>query len=532
MMDNISREAQAIEKLFRILPKWGGQVDFILNDAQRRYDVQKTNRDIIAKARQKGFSSLGVAYQVIDCLGKPGSRCVLISHEASATQRLLDKAHYYIKYMKGPPPELGRHSRNELYFPKTESTYYIGTAGARAFGRGDTITHLHISEYAWWESDALQHVAGLMQAVPAGGIIRIESTGNGQGNDFFYMTKHAKELGYNVFFRAWWEDMEYSKEPPAEGWAPVGFEHYFEDMRSKFNLTDTQLFWYWEKLKEFRYNIKVMQQEYPSSVEECFQATGGQVYTTVQWHETAKWEWSLTPHNPPLRFERLTGHPDPKYTYVMGMDAAGGTGNDEAAIQIVCLETLEQVFEFGSNTIGPVAFAKYGIDLGKQYNEAYVVPESNNHGATVVEIFRGSDYPKTKIYKTNPTSTTGFKYGLNTSEQTKKVWVGATQEILERGLQIHGKRTIEQMEEFSEDDKGKLGADEDGLVAALGLASVGVKKWYHLRNQEVERPKVVIQRPKGMFFTFDEVMKKRNTDSVIAKQRDRQLYGERYAGRN
>lgn len=521
----LTREAEVVETLFRILPKQGPQVEFVLNEAQAAYDRQRTNRDIIAKARQKGFSSLGVAYQVVDCLGKPGSRCVLISHEASATQRLLDKAHYYIKYMKGPQPELGRHSRNELYFPKTESTYYIGTAGARAFGRGDTITHLHISEYAWWESDALQHVAGLMQAVPAGGTIRIESTGNGQANDFYYMTKHAIELGYNVFFRSWWEDMEYSKEPPPGGWAPSGFEHYFEDMRSKYNLNESQLYWYWCKLKEFRYNLKTMQQEYPSNLNECFQATGGQVYIDVPWHESFDWDWAMTNHNPPFRYDYLKGHPHPDYTYVMGMDAAGGTGNDEAAIQIICFETLEQVFEFGSNTIGPVAFAKWGIELGKKYNNAYVVPEANNHGATVVEIFRSSDYPKTRIFKTSPTATTVFKYGLNTSEQTKKLWVGATQEFLDKGLQIHGKRTIEQMEEFSEDDKGKLGASEDGLVAALGLASTGLKKWYHLRNQNIRKPIKVIPRPKGMYFTFDEVMKKHKTNNKVSQMRNHQLYG-------
>ena len=119
----ISPEGQVIEAMFKIQNKDGMQVPYTLNPSQRAYDEQRTKRDIIAKARQKGFSSYGVALQVVKCLGIPGTRAVLMSHEAGATQRLLDKAQYYIKYLNGPQPELGRHSRNELYFPKTESTY-------------------------------------------------------------------------------------------------------------------------------------------------------------------------------------------------------------------------------------------------------------------------------------------------------------------------------------------------------------------------------------------------------------------------
>jgi hypothetical protein len=39
--------------------------------------------------------------------------------------------------------------------------FYIGTAGARKFGRGDTITDLHCSEVAFWEN-AKELTAGLL----------------------------------------------------------------------------------------------------------------------------------------------------------------------------------------------------------------------------------------------------------------------------------------------------------------------------------------------------------------------------------
>jgi len=236
---------------------------------------------------------LRVAIQTVKCMGEMNTRAVLISHEATATKRLLDKARFYMEHIKGDlKPTLGRASRNEFYFPKTESTFYIGTAGAKALGRGDTITDLHISEYAWWESDALEHVAGLFQSVPMTGTVCIESTGHGRANDFYYMVSNAKNLGYNVFFVGWWEDNEYELEvpEPLKGrWSPLGFERYFDEMAEQYNLSEEKLYWYWLKLNEFRRDLKYMKQEYPSSLIECFQATGGAVFSEAKLTEVQGW---------------------------------------------------------------------------------------------------------------------------------------------------------------------------------------------------------------------------------------------------
>lgn len=512
----ISPEGQVIEAMFKIQNKDGMQVPYTLNPSQRAYDEQRTKRDIIAKARQKGFSSYGVALQVVKCLGIPGTRAVLMSHEAGATQRLLDKAQYYIKYLNGPQPELGRHSRNELYFPKTESTYYIGTAGAKAFGRGDTITDLHISEYAWWETDGLKHVAGIMQAVPASGSIRIESTSNGMANDYYYMVMNAKKLGYNVFFRSWWEDDEYSFTPP-ERWTPEGFESYFQDMKTRFNLTEGQLFWYYCKLMEFRGNLKTMQQEYPSTLEESFQATGGAVFPEVEKSDKLEWTWGIIEGR---RCEYLPQHPKREFNYVLGADPSGGTGHDEAAIAVFCLETFEQVFEFGDNTIDPVDFAHYLVLIAKRYNDAYVVCEANNHGIAVLSILRKS-YMPTRLYKKEiPKSGGKIRYGLQTTEANKHMMVGACKELIDEGLIIYGRKTFLQMKAFSEDLDGKMGAPEDGLVIATCLACVGMQKYYRQRGSRYEKPKVDTKRilyipGSGMTMKFEEIFKPRESVNRI-----------------
>lgn len=496
--DELTPEAQAIEKTFWILPKIGARVRFRLNPSQRAYDLIRSERDIVTKARQKGFSSLGIAYQTVECLGKEGTRAVLISHEAKSTQRLLDRARFYLQYMSAEyeirdhetgevigtqdvplSVDLGRHSRQEFYFPQTESTFYIGTAGARAFGRGDTITHLHISEYAWWESDALRQVAGLFQAVPKGGTIRIESTGNGKQNDFYYMVVNAKELGYQVFFRAWWQDPEYQEEPQ-EDWMPIGFEEYFADMKSDYNLNNSQLYWYWKKLLEFRLNLPLMQQEYPSSVEECFQASGASVFPDIDGFDNPNWTWKRHSSQYPYRIDYDNTHPREDRTYVIGADASGGTGHDEAAVQIITLETFEQVYEFGHDRIDPVEFGHFLVDLARHYNQAYIVHESNNHGITVDAILR-KDYTTSRLYlRKLPTRKSRAGYGYFTGETTKPALAGVILQALELGLILYGESTIDELYEFEEDSHGRMGGPQDGKVIALGLACVGYFKWMNL----------------------------------------------------
>ena len=499
----LSNEGRAIQALFHIINKDGHQVPFSLNESQLAYDTVKTPRDLIPKARQKGFSSYGVALQVIKCLGVPGTRAVLISHEAGATQRLLDKAQFYLKHINGPKAELGRNSRNELYFPKNESTYYIGTAGARAFGRGDTITDLHISEYAWWENTGLRHIAGLMQAVPESGSVRIESTGNGMANDFFYMCTNAEKLGYSVFFRSWHDDDEYKRKIPERGWFPEGFETYFQDMKLRYSLKEEQLYWYWLKLLEFRLDLKMMQQEYPSSLDECFQATGGAIFANVTQTPSQHWAWSLLEGR---RIESLSTHPKKDYTYVIGADPSGGTGNDEAGAQIICLDTLEQVLEYGDKNIDPVEFGYFLITLGLRYNEAFIVCESNNHGIATHSILK-KHYPLMKIYKELVPKSGVTKYGYITSENSKHNLVGKIKEAQELGLTFYAKGTCDEMRAFHEDpESGKMGAPSDNRVIALGMGCVGVFKYLHYRKDLTPPPPKRVYIPgSGMNVTFEQI---------------------------
>ncbi len=515
----MSAEAKVIESMFFIQDKYTRvKTAFALNKAQRFFDNEDNPYDktriIVAKARQKGFSSVILAKLAVRCLGKEGTYAACVSHEAGATQRLLDKADYYIRTMRGPKPVFGRKSRTEMYFSKMESSLYIGTAGAKAFGRGDTITDLHCSEYAWWE-DPLKHSTGLFQAVPSNGRIYIESTGNGRNNDFYTIWDHADRMGYTRMFYPWYADEEYSLELPltVSSWKPDTPRHnpYLLDIKKKYNLNDKQMWWYETKLRELREDITLMQQEYPSEPDECFQATGGSVFSNIQLSILKQWQ-QLTFSG--LYIFKHIDHPIKDFHYVIGADPSGGTGNDDAAVIVFCCETFEQVFELYNNRTNPFSFAQILCEVAKEYNDAYITCEANNHGAAVIPYLK-TNYKHDKIYKRKyGTKTTPPQYGWNNSDLTKHAMIGMMQEMLDQ-ITLYGIQTVKELKGFEENKEGKLEGKSDNLVIATGLGMMGLKRFEYLRKEYL-KPIVQEQKEKPNYMTYslDEILKNINTRKI------------------
>lgn len=166
-----------------------------------------TRRNLILKARQKGISKIIDANQFIRCLRR-STNAVVISHEREATKRLFASIRYFIDNME-VKPTLSIDSKQEIKFPKTNSNYFIGTAGAKAFGRGDTIDMAHLSEAAFYDS-LVKILAGVTEAAEMGQI-DLETTPNGR-EEFYDMWQKAKAglSPYTCIFIPWFIDDEYS----------------------------------------------------------------------------------------------------------------------------------------------------------------------------------------------------------------------------------------------------------------------------------------------------------------------------------
>lgn len=112
-------------------------------------------------------------------------------------------------------PNVSIYSKTEMRFPKTGSYYYVGTAGQKAFGRGDTIQRAHLSEAAFYQN--LERILGGISEAAEYGIIDIETTANGRG-EFYDIWQKAKagKSPYTPIFIPWFIDTEYSVENMTE----------------------------------------------------------------------------------------------------------------------------------------------------------------------------------------------------------------------------------------------------------------------------------------------------------------------------
>lgn len=497
-----NKVVEVIETLFRIPNKEGEIVPFKLNNVQSHFMENKGDRSDVLKARQFGISSIILAWFLVECMAR-FVRVVMIAHDSDATRKLLQRGRFMLQNMNGPKPQLSRDSDQELAFPKTGSTFYIGTAGTKNFGRGDTITHLHCSEYAFWTNPKTLS-SGLFQAVPhRTGIVVRESTANGYGTYHHQQVMRAMKSSsrFRLLFYPWYIFDEYESGTPLTG----DYDDRELELKKKFNLSDRKLQWRREKVEDMNGDELQFCQEYPATIEEAFLVSGGSMFPQVHWESSDMWYKAremgrllggslhlLSTHLPPGKGGGLnldTSRALPGYHYAFGIDSSGGTGHDYSEIQGICLETLEQVLVFRSNTISPPQFGKAVVALGKIFNNAYLVPESNSHGLSVISTIRSlSPYKENSgwIYRQRMpsrastmnrmlrVSTIGFK----TTATTKPFIIGVLQSMLPEVV-LFDEVTVDQLRGFGEREEGTLGNIEgtnDDAVIALALACEGILK--------------------------------------------------------
>jgi hypothetical protein len=470
-----------IEAMFRIVDKSGVACDFRLNDVQARLDAGWTRRNIVPKARQEGVSSYIIARFVAKCLTEQNRTCVIISHEAEATTRLLGRAHYILENLKLPSdvkPVLGTNSQRAIVFKKTNSTIYIGTAGSRSFGHGDTITDLHLSEVSRYP-DPESIVRGTFPAAEHGEIT-VESTGNGVGNWFHRQCVRAREgVGFTLHFFAWPDAPEYSIPFASEEARSHFLTGVQEDLGEPALLargvSAEQLQWRRERLTiDYELDLHAFAEAYPFDFDECFQSKGFGFFRRVRFEETAAWTRESA------QLHVLAPHPLPGHIYTIGADPAGGVGADNSVAQVFDLVAQCQVAEYASGTVEPPEFGEVLAQLGKRFNFAYINVERNNHGGTTLArlldvypvwlVHRGSRGEESTQHVLSHLS----HYGTLTTASSRGIILGTARELLATEWTIHSPLLKSELATFIEKD-GKAEADngcKDDRVMATCMAAV------------------------------------------------------------
>lgn len=272
-------------RCLKIRAKDGAIVQLVFNDAQvylhQRLEEQREEigkvRALILKGRQQGISTYvgGRFYHRVS--HHKGLRCFILTHEQEATNNLfgmVDRYHSHVPEVV--KPSTGASNAKELYFDRLESGYAVGTAGAKATGRSQTVQLFHGSEVAFWPN-ATQHFAGVVQAIPdlPGTEIILESTANGMGGEFHERWQQAEAgIGdYVAIFIPWYWQAEYRRDPPPD-FELTDEERAYSDA---YGLAPEQMAWRRNKIAELKDPL-LFKQEYPATAAEAFQMTGHDSY--------------------------------------------------------------------------------------------------------------------------------------------------------------------------------------------------------------------------------------------------------------
>lgn len=474
-----------------IRPKVGPVALMKLNGPQRKLlaaidgQIEATGRVriIILKARQQGFSTFVHAYIYWRLSQHKAKKGLVVAHVADSTRALFDM--YRRTHDLMPPlmkPSTKYSSRKELSFNGLDTSLMVSTAGGDSIGRGETYTHAHLSEVAFWPpATAADNLNGLLAATRASDVVFIESTANGMTGPFrdVWLKALSGENEYLAFFSPWFDSEEYAVEC-----AP--FEHTYEeeDLIKAYGLSDEQLMFRRRVIAES--GREKFQQEYPSNAEEAFLASGRPVFNPDQLHEAlaAAEEPLFFMANEASTFKKhprgeLSVYKKRKLTerYFIGADVAMGIkGGDYSVAQV--LDSQKNQVAVWRGHVHPDYFANVLYDLGIYYNEARLAVESNNHGLlTAIRLGRDLAYPNvyTEMRVGELADHETLQIGFQTTSKSKPMIIDQLRAAMrEKEMTVNDKTTLREMLSFVVSETGRMAAEEglhDDCVMALAIAN-------------------------------------------------------------
>lgn len=517
-----------IENFLKIRDKKSQLVSFKLNHAQDIVEelMQKCEKEgklkrfIVLKARQMGLSTYfeGVIFQ--DTATHDLKNSLIIAHEDKATQNLFNMSKLFYEELPDVIRPMKRYSNEQaLTFenptndesekkknPGLRSKITVATAKTVDTGRSATIHNLHASEVAFFPN-AKRTMLALLQSVPdeMNTLVVLESTANGVGDYFHEMWQQAVK-GENEFipvFLPWFVDPTYTRPFRSEAEKKAFIEQVNMEnkdrkgnvvrtleyeLMSKHLLTYEQLNWRrWCIANKCGGDEELFQQEYPSTPEEAFIASGRpkfsisalKKYNTLT--KKPKRGYILEKDGKVEFVEDAKGYisiwkePEKDKYYCIGADVAEGLIDGDYSTGVVGSEEFEVVASWYGH-IDPDLFGNELVKLAKYYNEAYIGVESNNHGLTTLKRIQQLEYWNIYFQKSYDKMTDKFtqKLGWNTNLKTKPLMIDKLAEFIrEMYLGVYWDIFVQECFTYVIEDNGstnaQVGCHDDTVMATAIL---------------------------------------------------------------
>ena len=488
-------------------------------------DIVKSGRRIrlwMLKGRKQHFSSWAVSksHWLITAKGKfkkgqngpvfdglvKNSNMSVIAHDPKTTQYLYEM---FKRMDAAVQPELQQdklkcngymiHYDNE---EKTglDSMVMLGSADTQDCGSGMTLTISLRDELAKWPPENTKSLlTSLDNAIPdsKNTVVFNISTAKGIGGEFHkgfttcrfvyevYQDKNQipcwsmkinddsdPDSVASSIFLPWYISKKYRKTP-AENFKRTLEE---EDWVKKYNLCDEQLAWYrWALPNRCGGDKATRRQEYPMNPKEAFLSSGEPAFDTQTIMHLkdlceppiARYDCLLTNGQFIAKADgslKVWREPDKNGHYVISADVAEGLAHgDFNSASVLDHDTGEQVAHYHGK-MEPWEYAAYLMALGNRYNEAWLVPEKNNHGQQVIQELIKFDYPN--IYMEmieEPPNKPRKRFGWVTTgagDRKRQALIDNGKKIISEGDPgINDPRTYDEMLNFKRQADGKERAD-------------------------------------------------------------------------
>ena len=458
---------------------------------------------VFAKSRQLGLSTINALYAFWKAVTCPDEQISIVSKDSKSSQEFLFKIKENIETL----PEF---FNLKLIVDNVRKISFSNKSTIHAFARSRTATRsvsnslVILDEVAFFTSDTI--VRGIISsAMPSlqvtnGNLILI-STANGcvpgsEGYFYYEQVKQLEETGgispdgtSRLFAIDWWGAPDRIGAKPYKGFNEKlkEFEErdYFNnrevylEARSFFTPIENK----WKENDWLRFQHQTLGDVlFRQEVLRDFVILGNSVFSN-EIMDKVKSRAKV-----PLIKDTLAGRPfkdlwiwkepQPGRRYCIGSDVSSGTSNDYSSIQVIDVESYEQVAEYiGRCTVQDLA--NYIKRVGHYYNEAYVIVESNSIGEAVFSNLYYTEDAYHNLFKQQKsrngiTRFTGWITDVKTRQLITNNFIDFfyVDELFEN-IKIYSERLIGQMSTWINTERGpdhQKSSHDDGIMAfAIGL---------------------------------------------------------------
>jgi hypothetical protein len=532
-LELLSEKKLAVESPFSLIEnshlwiknKQGEMIRLIPNKAQRHilsiikrlWNEDKIIRLFLLKARQLGVSTLIEAIIYAFTSQKENINTLIIADDIDGSNYLFEISKLFqekcSEYLR---PEEKKSNEKKLEFDKIHSQIFIDTAANKEAGRKYTFQIVHLSEYAYFRHPEVL-MLGLSQTVPAmpKTMIIKETTANSFNFAKDEWDKAVNgEIDYTPIFLPWYWADEY-RMPTPDDFLPgdktlgeVTNDELIlsEQMRKEdLDFIEERLMWRrWCIKNNCEGKVSNFQQEYPSTPEEAFIASGECVF------DKERLRVELEANVKPIKrgnivqlVNEFNFRDDPKgdfefyedihtdEEYVVGGDASSGVGKDYACLVAIGKRSNNTVAVF-RRKVDPDILAEKARLLGSYLNKAVVAIENDKYGFLAnARLYQNYS----NIFVQEVIDKVGgieqkTKFGWETNSKTRPEMIGNLKaDIRESATLLRDLRLVRECLTFVRDtetgkEEAQTGCNDDMVIARAIAGAVRRRHPYIEQNKK------------------------------------------------